>query len=207
MGALNIPDSFPIGPGDRVLLDRAAEYVKALLDGDSTGHGYDHALRVLRVTLLICQELGCSCADAALAALLHDADDPKLFDTEGNANARSFLRETGVDGERADRICGIINSVSFSGNAGRRPGTPEGMAVQDADRLDAMGAVGIARTFAYGGARGRSLEESSGHFEEKLLKLRDLMNTRTGRELADARHEFLVSFLEQFRSETRTGLF
>ena len=204
MSLLSIPEAALIDKHDRVLLEKAAEYVKALLDGDSTGHGYDHAIRVFYMTLRICGTVRCSTADAALAALLHDADDPKLFDTEDNANAGSFLRENGVGEERADRICGIINSVSFSRNAGKRPDTPEGMAVQDADRLDAMGAVGVARTFAYGGARGRSLKESSYHFVEKLLKLRDLMNTAAGREIAGERHEFLVSFLNRFRDETDT---
>ena len=101
-----------------------------------------------------------------------------------------------------DRICRIINSVSFSQNRGRRPETIEGQIVQDADRLDAMGAVGIARTFAFGGEHGRPLRESVQHFYDKLLLLRDLMNTGAGRELAEKRHIFLESFLREYLEET-----
>lgn len=116
----------------------------------------------------------------SLTALLHDADDHKLFDTKDNSNARSFLTAYGVAPDRIERIIAAINAVSFSQNRGRKPDSIEGKIVQDADRLDAIGAVGIARTFAYGGEHGRSLNASIGHFHDKLLRLKDEMNTETG---------------------------
>ena len=102
-----------------------------------------------------------------------------------------------------ERICAAINSVSFSRNRGRRPETAEGKIVQDADRLDAMGAVGVARCFAYGGEHGRSMEESIAHFHEKLLLLRDELNTESARRLAENRHKFLLDFLREYEEETK----
>ena len=131
------------------------------------------------------KEPPCDMEAVALAALLHDADDHKLFDTVNNQNARSFLESHGVSREKTDLICSIINSVSFSKNRGKTPDSPEGRIVQDADRLDAMGAIGIARTFAYGGKHGRTLDGGIEHFHEKLLLLKDEMNTDAARELAE----------------------
>ncbi|MDO5139671.1 MAG: phosphohydrolase, partial [Oscillospiraceae bacterium] len=139
------------------------------------------------------------------AALLHDADDHKLFNTENNANARRFLEDNGIDPEKTEKICSAINMVSFSKNRGRRPDTIEGKIVQDADRLDALGAIGIARTFAFGGERGRPLDDSIQHFYDKLLLLKDEMNTESGKGLAEKRHAFLVEFLEEYQQETGTG--
>lgn len=185
------------------LIEKAIIYIKELFRTDSGGHDADHTLRVYRNTLMIAEkEPGCDMKTALLAALLHDADDHKLFNTENNANARKFLEENRVPNEEADRICEAINSVSFSSNKGRVPETLEGKIVQDADRLDAMGAVGIARTFAYGGAHGRPLQESVRHFYDKLLLLKDMMNTETAKELALSRHRFLETFLERFLKET-----
>ena len=184
------------------LIARAAEWTRALFRGESTGHGADHALRVCENALRLADAEGpCDRQLIALAALLHDADDPKLFATENNANARAFLGENGVPADRAELICRIVNGVSFSRNRLRRPDTPEGRIVQDADRLDAMGAIGIARTFAYGGAHGRSLEDSLAHFRDKLLLLRDGMNTPAAREMAEERHVFLLSFLREMEKE------
>ena len=101
-----------------------------------------------------------------------------------------------------ERICDTINSVSFSRNRGRAPETLEGKIVQDADRLDAMGAVGIARTFAYGGEHGRPVADSIQHFHDKLLRLKNLMNTETGRRMAEHRHEFLEAFLREYEAES-----
>ena len=137
-----------------------------------------------------------------LASLLHDVDDRKLFDTKNNANARIFLAWSGMSEERIDFICDVINGVSFSENRNVRPESAEGRVVQDADRLDALGAIGIARTFAYGGQKGRPLAESVRHFSEKLLLLKDLMNTETGRKIAEERHEFLEVFLRELEKET-----
>lgn len=136
------------------------------------------------------------------AALLHDVDDHKLFKTENNANARAFLSTYELPDEMIERICETINAVSFSKNKGRTPETPEGKIVQDADRLDALGAIGIARTFAYGGKTGRSLDESIQHFYDKLLLLKDQMNTDAAKQIAAERHSFMTDFLREFDQET-----
>ena len=184
------------------LTEKTLEYIRALFRDNTDGHGADHTLRVYRNAVQIAEnEPGCDRELIVLAALLHDADDHKLFRTENNANARAFLAENGVPEDRTDRICEVINAVSFSRNRGKVPETPEGKIVQDADRLDALGAVGIARTFAYGGKNGRSLEDSVQHFYDKLLLLRDMMNTETGKQLADGRHAFLEAFLQELEKE------
>lgn len=181
----------------------AIEYVEEHFRGNAGGHDASHALRVYRTAMALADtEPDCDRQIAALAALLHDADDHKLFQTADNANARSFLTSMGVESERIERICRAINAVSFSQNRGRRPDTPEGRVVQDADRLDALGAVGIARTFAYGGEHGRTMDSSIEHFHEKLLLLKDEMNTSAGRALAEERHAFLEAFLEEYSKET-----
>ena len=185
------------------ITDAAIEYIRQLFAENADGHGLEHALRVYRTALHLAKSA--PAADplvVALGALLHDADDHKLFHTEHNANARRFLTEQGVDAETADRICGAINAVSFSQNRGKRPETIEGQLIQDADRLDAIGAVGIARTFAYGGKHGRTPEDSIAHFHEKLLLLKDLMNTEQAKALAEERHAFMEAFLRQWDRET-----
>ena len=188
------------------IIQNAVEYIRELFEGNADGHGFDHSCRVWRNAMLIAgTEPDCDPEITALAALLHDADDHKLFATENNANARKFLEEHGIPEERADRICEAVNAVSFSRNKGKRPGTAEGHVVQDADRLDAMGAVGIARTFAYGGSHGRKPEDSIAHFHEKLLLLKDMMTTEKGRELAEARHAFMEAFLREWDAEMNTA--
>ncbi len=185
-----------------ILTERAIAYIQALFKNNAGGHDAAHSLRVYHNAMRIAgEEPGCDKEIVALAALLHDADDHKLFHTSENENARRFLRDNGIPAERADRICEAINAVSFSRNRGKVPQTPEGKIVQDADRLDAIGAVGIARTFAYGGEHGRSLEASVQHFTDKLLLLKDLMNTETAKRLASKRHEFLELFLRELADE------
>ncbi len=181
----------------------AIDYIQDLFRGNSGGHDAAHSLRVYRNALLIADgEPGCDTELVALAALLHDTDDHKLFRTENNANARSFLTVQKVAPEKIERICEAINAVSFSQNRGRRPETLEGRIVQDADRLDALGAIGIARTFAYGGEHGRSLDESVAHFHEKLLLLKDELNTEAARRIAEPRHALLERFLEEYEKES-----
>ena len=114
----------------------------------------------------------------------------------------SRCAEQGVEPDTAERVCGAINAVSFRKNGTKTPATPEGRIVQDADRLDALGALGIARTFAYGGRHGRGLEESVRHFHEKLLLLKDGMNTDAAKALAAPRHAFLEAFLAEWERET-----
>ena len=189
---------------DSKLIARAEAYIAALFASNAGGHDAAHTLRVRRNALRIAAtEPGCDKLTVELAALLHDADDHKLFHTQDNANARAFLEREGVAPETVERICAAINSVSFSRNRGRRPETPEGRIVQDADRLDARGAVGVARCFAYGGEHGRPMEESIAHFHEKLLLLRDGLNTESARRLAEKRHGFLLDFLREYDEETK----
>ena len=187
----------------RALIAAAEKYVRTLFAANAGGHDAAHTLRVRRNAMRIAAETpGCDLLVVELAALLHDADDHKLFHTEDNANARAFLEDEGVDAETAVRVCAAINAVSFSQNRGKTPETPEGKIVQDADRLDALGAVGVARCFAYGGEHGRPMEESVQHFYDKLLLLRDELNTPAARRLAQPRHEFLEAFLKEYYAET-----
>ena len=186
----------------RNMIDEAINYIRELFAENADGHGFEHAMRVYRNALLIAEtEPEADRLMVSLGALLHDADDHKLFSTENNANARRFLEAQGVDRETADRICGAVNSVSFSRNRGKHPDTIEGRIIQDADRLDAIGAIGIARTFAYGGKHGRTPEDSIAHFHEKLLLLKDLMNTEKAKEMAESRHAFMEQFLKEWEQE------
>lgn len=187
---------------DKIISD-AIGYVKELFAGNSDGHGADHTMRVYHNAQMILAEY--TEADSfvvLLSALLHDADDHKLFNTENNMNARTFMERNGIPSETIEQVCRAINSVSFSHNRGKSPETPEGKIVQDADRLDAIGAIGIARTFAYGGKVGRPLSDSIKHFYDKLLLLKDEMNTDAAKKIALKRHEFMQEFLEEYYSET-----
>ena len=190
-------------PSNDFLINITIAYITSLFASNSGGHDVEHTLRVYRNAMRIAaEEQGCDELVVALAALLHDVDDHKLFQTENYENARHFLEANGLPEETVEAVIGAIDSVSFSQNQGRVPETLEGKIVQDADRLDAMGAVGIARTFAYGGEHGRPMEASVQHFYDKLLRLRDLMNTESARRIAEERHAFLVAYLEEFRKET-----
>ena len=188
---------------DQQVIENTIAYIRVLFRGNSGGHDAEHTLRVYRNAMMLADtEPGCDRTVTALAALLHDADDHKLFHTENNLNARIFLKENNVPDETADRICAIINGVSFSRNRDRAPNTVEGRIVQDADRLDSIGAVGIARAFAYGGEHGRPMSESVQHFHDKLLLLKDMMNTPAAKKIALKRHSRLVTFLEDLDEET-----
>ncbi|WP_035797947.1 HD domain-containing protein [Butyrivibrio sp. MB2005] len=187
---------------DKIISD-AIGYVKELFAGNSDGHGADHTMRVYHNAQMILAEY--TEADSfvvLLSALLHDADDHKLFNTENNMNARTFMERNDIPSETIEQVCRAINSVSFSHNRGKSPETLEGKIVQDADRLDAIGAIGIARTFAYGGKVGRPLSDSIKHFYDKLLLLKDEMNTDAAKKIALKRHEFLQEFLEEYYFET-----
>ena len=192
------------------MIRKAMEYARQIFAGDGSGHDFDHTLRVYHMAVRIAGEEGADVETVALAALLHDVDDHKLSPEtcEHKDRAVAFLRENGVAEEQIRRIVEIISQISFSAGNGR-PSTLEGMCVQDADRLDAIGAIGIGRAFAFGGSRGRRMHDPEGadktatveHFYDKLFKLKDLMNTRTGMDLAKQRDEFMHSFLEQFYAE------
>jgi len=186
------------------IIRQAIDYVERLFEGNSDGHDAQHTFRVYKNAQLISESYPeADCFIISLAALLHDADDHKLFRTGNNDHARAFMHGHGIPDETIETICRIINAVSFSQNRGRVPETQEGKIVQDADRLDALGAVGIARTFAYGGKAGRSLDDSIQHFHDKLLLLKDEMNTDAARQMAVRRHEYMTRFLQEYNRETR----
>lgn len=185
------------------IIEQALEYIKKLFQNNSDGHDAAHSIRVYTNARKIAEEYPeCDLTVVSLAALLHDADDHKLFNTVNNMNTRTFLKESQVADSVTERICEVINGVSFSQNRGKRPSTLEGQIVQDADRLDAMGAIGIARTFAYGGKVGRPLEDSLKHFDDKLLLLKDEMNTEAAKKIAEHRHKYMEEFLAEFHDET-----
>ena len=184
------------------IIASAVEYIQALFARDCGGHDADHSLRVYRNAMVIAEsEPQCDGFVVSLAALLHDADDHKLFQTENNANARAFLEKHPISQEKVEYICQLINGISFSKNRGNRPLTLEGKIVQDADRLDAIGAIGIARTFAFGGERKRPLSDSVQHFYDKLLLLKDEMNTPEGKRMAQSRHALMQTFLKTLENE------
>ena len=187
---------------NELIITEAIEYINSLFKDNADGHDADHTLRVYKNAMKIAESYPDSNKTIiALASLLHDVDDYKLFNTKDNMNARSFLIKHNINNEMIEDICEVINSVSFSKNRGKCPSTIEGKIVKDADRLDAIGAIGIARTFAYGGKNKRSLESSLKHFDEKLLLLKEEMNTNEAKEIAKERHEYMVSFLERIKDE------
>lgn len=199
----------------------AVEFAKGVFEGDSSGHDIYHTMRVHDLARTICSKEGGDMDVVRLSALLHDVDDRKLFGDNGNANSRRFMSSQDIPEDIQDRICHIISQISFKGADSVVPDTLEGMIVQDADRMDAIGAIGIARAFAYGGNRGRQMHvpgesfkdgmseqeyfsnqgTSINHFYEKLLKLKDMMNTDTARTMADHRHRYTEDFLDEFMSE------
>ena len=183
------------------IIKRAIDYLENIFTGNSDGHGADHSLRVYNNALNIRKAYECNELYVDLGALLHDVDDHKLFNNKNNANARKFLIENDCDSEAIEDIIEIINSVSFTKNKGTKPKTLEASIVQDADRLDAIGAIGVARTFMYSGKNGRGIEDSLSHFDEKLLLLKDMMNTEEAKRLAEERDSFMKEFLSEINDE------
>ncbi len=202
-------------------------FVKEELANAEGGHDWFHIERVYKNALLISKNEEVDLTVVSLGALLHDIADYKFHDgdeTVGPIKARHFLQGQNLLEEKIDHIVNIIKNVSFKGgNTEQRFHSPELDVIQDADRLDAMGAIGIARTFSYGGFKGRKLYDphiepnldmtpeeyknsnapTINHFYEKLLLLKDGMNTETGKKLAEERHRFMEIFLEQFYAEWR----
>jgi uncharacterized protein len=193
-----------------------------MLGHDKTGHDWWHIHRVWQTALYIAKKEKANLLVVQLAALLHDIADWKFNNGDDKESARlaqEWLVSIGLEEESIAHICDIINAVTFKGaGVENQIKTLEGKAVQDADRLDALGAIGIARAFTYGGYKGMpmydpaiesrlhtSFEEykkhkgtTINHFYEKLLLLKDLMNTVTGKRLAEDRHQFIESYLNQF---------
>lgn len=184
------------------MIASAMDYIKDVFMNDCGGHDVDHTLRVYHNAMKIADtEPTCDREIVALVALLHDVDDHKLFETKDNEHARCFLKNHQMDSNQIESLCKIINGISFSKNRGVHPDTLEGQIVQDADRLDAMGAIGIARTFAFGGERKRPLSSTIQHFDEKLLLLKDEMNTKEGKRIAVHRHNLMLEFLRELNKD------
>ena len=204
------------------LIDRALYYVRDKFENEYSGHDYFHTLRVFKMATRIAESEGADVEIVQLAALLHDVDDRKISpETHENlTNARSFMLSNGVDENGIESVCQIIREISFGANVSA-PSTLEGKCVQDADRLDAIGAIGIARAFAYGGNHNRHIyhpdippklnmtkeeyvkSESTtiNHFYEKLFRLTAMMNTKTAIRIAEARENYMKEFVAEFMDE------
>lgn len=204
-------------------MDDALAFVKDVFCEDCSGHDYFHSLRVYKMAVKLAEQEQADLSIVRLAALLHDVDDVKLSPETcaKQDRAAGFLRAHGVSEDRIKTIRKIIGEVSFKGSDSVTPETVEGKCVQDADRLDALGAIGIARAFAYGGSRGRTMydpevkpvEDMDGaqyrshcdttvnHFYEKLFLLKDLMNTDTAKKIAEQREDYMRHYLAEFMGE------
>lgn len=193
---------------EREKLTRIKEYVFQIFDNDITGHDYYHMARVARMAKQIALDEEADLFICEASALLHDVGDAKLFEQpeENMKSMNSFLKSIGLTADQTETINQIINEVSFSKGV-QVPTTLEGRIVQDADRIDAIGAIGIARTFAYGGTKQQMIHHhtekntSLQHFYDKLLKLYDLLHTTKAKEIAASRHRFMEQYLEQFFKE------
>ncbi|RDW19611.1 metal-dependent phosphohydrolase [Oceanobacillus arenosus] len=193
---------------DREKLTRIREYVFQIFHDDITGHDYYHMNRVAQTAVQIAMDEEADLFICEAAALFHDVGDAKLFGhPEENVKAmNSFLKSIGLTAEQMETINQIITDVSFSKGV-QVPASLEGRIVQDSDRMDAIGAIGIARTFAYGGAKQQMIHHhtekntSIQHFYDKLLKLYDLLHTTKAKEMAISRHRFMERYLEQFFKE------
>jgi len=207
------------------IISKTKEFVKHTLSNAEGGHDWFHILRVYNNALLIAKNESVDLLIVSLGALLHDIADSKFHNGDesvGPKIAKDFLLKHKTDATTTDHVIKIIENISFKGgNELQKFKSPELDVVQDADRLDAIGAVGIARAFNYGGFKSRQLynpdvkpnlnmskEEykastapTINHFYEKLLLLKDRMNTKTGKELAVERHNFMEQYLNQFYNE------
>lgn len=210
---------------DDTLIQNTIQFVKKKLSNAEGGHDWFHIERVYKNALLISKDEEVDKTIVALGALLHDIADYKFNDgdeTLAPKMSRQFLESQNLPQEKIEHVVKIIENVSFKGgNTEQSFQSRELEVVQDADRLDAIGAIGIARTFNYGGFKNRKMYDPKikpnlnmtpeeyknsdaptiNHFYEKLLLLKDNMNTKTGREIAEERHRFMKKFLEQFYAE------
>lgn len=207
-----------------LIINKTKEFVKEKLYGEGSGHDWYHIERVYNLSKYLAKKENADFFIVEMTALLHDIDDWKFSsnNTTDTTTTENFLKISGVTEEDLIKIIKIIKTMSFKGGVvDSSQDTIEGKVVQDADRLDAIGAIGIARTFAYGGSKNRviydpnikpinfnSLDEvkssdnhTINHFYEKLLKLKDLMNTKSAKEIAIARHKYMEEFLNEFYYE------
>ena len=202
-----------------LIIEKTRDFVKEKLYGEGSGHDWFHIERVYKLSKYIGEKENADLFVVEMTALLHDIDDWKFSqgtDTDTTVTEK-FLTSMNISENDINKIISIIKTMSFKGGVvDSTQNSIEGKVVQDADRLDAIGAIGIARTFAYGGSKGRQIYDPSinpmkftsleqvkneenhtiNHFYEKLLKLKDLMNTKTAK-----RHKFMENFLEEFYSE------
>ena len=208
------------------IIEETIAFVKETLKGAEGGHDWFHIQRVFKNTLLIAKDVKVDVLVVSLGALLHDIADAKFNggdETVGPRMAKDFLISLGVDKKAIEHVVKIIENISFKSSLDSKKSfeSKELQVVQDADRLDAIGAIGIARAFNYGGYKNREIynpeiapnlqmtkEEykksqapSINHFYEKLLLLKDKMNTESGKKLAEKRHQFMMDYLEQFYKE------
>ncbi len=207
------------------LINKTRLHVEKEMTGDGSGHDWWHVFRVWSIARKLGQAEGADPATVELSALLHDIADWKFNDGDDSAGpkqAGEWLRANSAEPKLIDDVCEIISTLSFKGAGVATPmRTIEGKVVQDADRLDAIGAVGIARTFAYGGHKNRLMyhpdespvlhqsfddyKKNTGHtinhFREKLLLLKDRMNTDSAKRVAEKRHLFMEDYLDQFFKE------
>jgi len=207
------------------LINKTITFVKEKLNDAESGHDWFHIERVYKNALLIAKNTGCDLTIVQLGALLHDIADSKFYngdETIGPKTARLFLENEKVSEDIIKHVVNIIENISYKGgNFEKKFSSIELDIVQDADRLDAIGAIGVARAFNYGGFKNRALYDPEinpmtnmtkeeykknnaptiNHFYEKLLLLKDKMNTETGKQIADERHHFMENFLAQFYAE------
>ncbi|WP_219834865.1 HD domain-containing protein [Paenibacillus sp. R14(2021)] len=210
-------------PVKQRILDAAELFARAELGGDVTGHEWWHIHRVVRMAQQLAGQEGADTFICCLAALLHDVADEKLNDSKesGLRKVKDWLEGQAVNGPDAEHVMEIIANMSFNGGANPPMRTLEGQVVQDADRLDAIGAIAIARAFLYAGWKGHAIydpelkpreamtpEEYRGgkttainHFYEKLLKLKDRINTTSGKAIAEERHRYMEAYVERFLQE------
>lgn len=202
-------------------IEKIKEDIKVLFENEASGHDYEHSIRVYNNSLLINKMVKGNEFIISLATLLHDVDDSKVFKTSNFENARLIMNKYSVDRMIIEQVIEVISTVSFKGGNNDIPKTIEGEVVQDADRLDAIGAIGIARAFTYGGYHKRKMYDPNipprdkmtieeyrsnngttiNHFYEKLIKLESSMNTTVGRKIASERTKFLKEYLERFIDE------
>ena len=211
------------------IIDKTILFVKDKLQNAEGGHDWFHIERVYKNAISIAETETCDLTVVKLGALLHDIADSKFHDGDeeiGPQKARNYLESQKVSEEIIKHVIQIIENISFKGGNFEKQFTSKELEiVQDADRLDAMGAIGIARTFNYGGFKNRSIYNPTiapklnmskeeykksdaptlNHFYEKLLLLKYLMNTPTAKELAETRHAFLEEFLQEFLVEWNSG--
>lgn len=221
----NIHQHYIMNPQEQKVITQTVSFVKNELSGAESGHDWWHIFRVRNLAERIALEEKADIFIVTLGALLHDIADAKFYDgdeTVGPRKAKKFLQSLNVPNETISKILNIVRFVSFK-NREEKPDDDslELQIVQDADRLDAIGAIGIARAFSYGGFKKREMynpdilpntemskseyKKSSSptlnHFYEKLLLLKEMMNTKTGKELATERHSYMEGFLEEFYAE------